>query len=57
MSVREALLADPEPGAVLRYSELAPYDAHVLEVCLASLEGREHPARALLKGRLAVARR
>ena len=57
VSLREALLADPEPGAVLRYADLAPYDAHVLEVCLASLDGRDHPARALLKGKLAVARR
>ena len=63
VAVREALLADPEPDAVVRYSELAPYDSEVLEVCLASLErrsrtsGRPHPAVPLLKGRLAVARR
>jgi hypothetical protein len=57
VSVREALLADPEPTAVLRYTELAPYDVEVIEVCLRALEGREHPVRALLKGRLAVARR
>jgi hypothetical protein len=41
--------------AVIRYSELAPYDVEVLEVCLAALGDRPHPARALLKGRLAVA--
>ena len=57
VSVREALLADPDPTAVLRYSELAPYDSQVIETCLAALVGREHPAVALLKGRLAVARR
>ena len=57
VSVREALLADPDPTAVLRYSELAPYDTEVIEVCLAALGGREHPAKPLLKGRLAVARR
>jgi transcriptional regulator of acetoin/glycerol metabolism len=57
VSVREALLADPDPQAVLRYSELAPYDAPVVEACLARLDGRDHPAKALLKGRLAVARR
>ncbi len=57
VSVREALLADPDPSAVLRYSELAPYDSQVIEACLASLVGREHPAVALLKGRLAVSRR
>ena len=57
VAVREALLADPEPDAVVRYSELAPYDSEVLEVCLATLAGRPHPAVPLLKGRLAVARR
>jgi transcriptional regulator of acetoin/glycerol metabolism len=60
VAVREALLADPEPDAVVRYSELAPYDSEVLEVCLAVLErsgARPHPAVPLLKGRLAVARR
>lgn len=59
VAVREALLADPQPDAVVRYSELAPYDAEVLEVCLAGLRpvnGRPHPASALIKGRLAVAR-
>jgi hypothetical protein len=57
VAVREALIADPDPDAVVRYSELAPYDAEVLEVCLASLAGRPHPAVPLLKGRLAVAQR
>lgn len=58
VAVREALLADPQPDAVLRYSELAPYDAEVLEVCLDSvrpINGRPHPAVPLLKARLAVA--
>ena len=53
--VREALLANPDPTAVVRYSELAPYDVEVLEVCLAALGERPHPAKPLLKGRLAVA--
>jgi transcriptional regulator of acetoin/glycerol metabolism len=60
VALREALLVSPEPDAVVRYSELAPYDSEVLEVCLASLErigGRPHPAVPLLKGRLAVAQR
>ncbi|MXG90392.1 transcriptional regulator [Nocardioides flavescens] len=60
VALREALLASPQPDAVVRYSELAPYDSEVLEVCLASLErigGRPHPAVPLLKGRLAVAQR
>jgi transcriptional regulator of acetoin/glycerol metabolism len=56
VSMREALLANPEPSAVIRYSELAPYDVEVLEVCLAALGDRPHPAKPLLKGRLAVAR-
>jgi transcriptional regulator of acetoin/glycerol metabolism len=57
VAVREALLATPEPDAVVRYSELAPYDSEVIEVCLAALGGRPHPAVPLLKGRLAVAQR
>ena len=55
VAVREALLADPQPEAVVRYSDLAPYDAEVLEVCLARLGDRPHPATPLIKGRLAVA--
>lgn len=56
VALREALLVDPQPDAVVRYSELAPYDAQVIEVCLASLANQMHPAIPLLKGRLAVAR-
>ena len=55
--MREALLADPQPQAVARYTELAPYDTEVIEVCLALMGPRAHPAKALLKGRLAAARR
>ena len=40
---------------MLRYGELAPYDTEVLEVCLAALGTADHPAKPLLKGRLAVA--
>lgn len=57
VAVREALLADPEPDAVVRYAELAPYDVEVVERCLAVLGERAHPARALLRGHLAAARR
>ena len=57
VAVREALLADPQPDAVVRYSELAPYDTEVVEVCLAALAGRAHPVVPLLKGRLAAASR
>jgi transcriptional regulator of acetoin/glycerol metabolism len=56
VAVREALLAEPHPDAVVRYSERAPYDTEVIEVCLAALAGRPHPAVPLLKARLAVAR-
>jgi transcriptional regulator of acetoin/glycerol metabolism len=54
VAVREALLAQPTPAAVLRYSSLAPYDTEVVEAALAALPER-HPARPLLKGRLAAA--
>jgi transcriptional regulator of acetoin/glycerol metabolism len=57
VAVREALLADPQPQAVARYTELAPYDTEVIEVCLAVMGNGAHPAKALLKGRLAAARR
>ncbi len=57
VAVREALLADPQPQAVARYTELAPYDTEVVEVCLALMGDAPHPAKPLLKGRLAAARR
>ena len=57
VAVREALLSDPQPDAVLRYSALAPYDTAVVERCLAALGTRSHPAKALLKGKLAAASR
>ena len=49
VAVREALLADPQPDAVLRYADLAPYDVEVVEHCLAALGTRHHPAKPLLK--------
>ena len=57
VAVREALLADPQPLAVLRYADIAPYDTEVVEVALNALGEHRHPARALLKGRLAAAAR
>jgi hypothetical protein len=57
VAVREALLADPQPLAVLRYAEIAPFDTEVVEVALSALGEHGHPARALLKGRLAAAAR
>ncbi|GAA1919950.1 helix-turn-helix domain-containing protein [Nocardioides lentus] len=59
VAVREALLASPDPDAVLRYAERAPYDAEVVEHCLAVVGrdgGPTHPAVPLLKGRLAATR-
>ena len=44
VAVREALLADPQPQAVARYTELAPYDTEVIEVCLAVMGNSPHPA-------------
>ena len=55
VALREALLADPQPFAVLRYAELAPYDTEVVERCLASIGVDAHPAKPLLKGKLAAA--
>ena len=57
VAVREALMTDPQPEAVVRYSQIAPYDTEVLEVCLAVLGDQHHPTKALLKGRLAAGRR
>lgn len=58
VALREALLADPQPDAVLRYSEdLAPYDRAVVEACLRRLGDAPHPAIPLLKARLSVADR
>ncbi len=57
VALREALLADPQPQAVARYTSLAPYDTEVMEVCLAVMGDQAHPTKALLKGRLAAARR
>ncbi len=57
VALREALLADPQPDAVLNYSELAPYDTEVVEACLLRLGDRQHPVKALLRGRLAASGR
>jgi transcriptional regulator of acetoin/glycerol metabolism len=53
VSVREALLANPDADAVLRYSDLAPYDTAVVEACLAVIPVH-HPVAPLLKGKLAA---
>ena len=56
VALREALIARPDPDAVLRYAELAPYDTTVVEAALGALTGQSHPAVPLLKARLAAAR-
>ena len=56
VAVRESLLADPQPSAVLRYTALAPYDTEVVEVALARMGADTPPERALLRARLAAAR-
>jgi hypothetical protein len=33
VALRTALLSDPQPAAVLRYTETAPYDLELLERC------------------------
>jgi hypothetical protein len=57
VAVREALLADPEPEAVLRYVEVAPYEVDVLERAIAALRHTAHPALPLLRARLDAAYR
>jgi len=57
VAVRQALLADPSPGAVLRYSELAPYDIEVIEAGLRRIGDSISPAKPLLMGRLVAAAR
>lgn len=57
VALREALLVDPQPDAVLRYAEFAPYDTAVVESALRALAGRSHPAVPLLRARLAAAAR
>ncbi|QDH11114.1 transcriptional regulator [Nocardioides dongxiaopingii] len=55
VAVREALLAEPDPDAVLTYAERSPYDTAVVEHCLAVLGESAHRAKPLLKARLAAA--
>lgn len=57
VAMREALLADPRPEAVLRYSAREPYDVEVLERALAAAGRSANPALALLTARLSAARR
>src|SRR6516162_6093708 len=40
VALRTALLSDPQPAAVLRYTERAPYDLEILERCTPAQRGR-----------------
>jgi len=55
VAVREALLARPDPQAVLRYAEAVPHDVDVLERALRALGSAPHAARPLLRARLRTA--
>jgi hypothetical protein len=55
VAVREALLAVPEPAAVLRYAEAVPHDVEVLERALSAIGPSAHPATPLLRARLRTA--
>jgi hypothetical protein len=55
VAVREALLATPDPRAVLRYAEAVPHDIQVVERALRALGNRPHAARPLLRARLRAA--
>jgi hypothetical protein len=55
VAIREALLARPDPQAVLRYAEAVPHDVAVLERALRALGNAPHPARPLLRARLRTA--
>jgi hypothetical protein len=55
VAVREALLAVPEPAAVLRYADAVPHDVEVLERALSAIGRSPHPAAPLLRARLRTA--
>jgi hypothetical protein len=55
VAVREALLTQPDPQAVLRYAEAVPYDVEVLEHAVYALRGPSGGAAALLRARLRTA--
>ena len=55
VAVREALLTQPDPQAVLRYAEAVPYDVEVLEHAVRALRDPSGGAAALLRARLRTA--
>lgn len=50
VAVRESLIADPDPAAVVRYAEAAPYDTEVVDLALDRVDATPggHPLRAEL---------
>jgi hypothetical protein len=54
VAVREALLASPEPAAVLRYAEAVPHDSEILERAL-DVGAASSAVAALLRARLRAA--
>ena len=55
VAVREALLATPEPAAVLRYAEAAPHDVDVLERALSAIGRASQPAAPMERAPLRTA--
>jgi hypothetical protein len=55
VAVREALLARPDPEAVLRYADTVPYDVEVLEHAVRALGTGSGGDAALLRARLRAA--
>ena len=55
VAIREALLAHPDPRAVLSYAETAPYDTEVLERAIATGDVTSHSVLPLLRARLRTA--
>ncbi len=55
VAVREALLARPDPRAVLSYAAVVPHDVEVLEHAVRTLGDRAHAVAPLLRARLQTA--
>jgi hypothetical protein len=55
VAMREALLAAPEPEAVLRYADAVPHDIEVLEHAVQVLGDSSHAVVPLLRARLSAA--
>lgn len=55
VAMREALLARPDPEAVLSYAEAVPYDTEVIERAIGTVDLASSAVLPLLRARLAVA--